>query len=115
MRTLKYSIITSIWPNEVQLTLLAVPSESLITSEDYKYLILGGMVVGVVLLVSVYEKVKNTRTMEEIVAGEQQRDEGGGGGDGEEWFVGWNGEIMRRIDGLMEISRSKTIDRTLQK
>ena len=53
----------------------------MITSEDYKYLVLGGVVVGVVLLVSVYEKVKNTRTVEEIVAGEQQQREEGGGGE----------------------------------
>ena len=66
----KYSIKEWIWPIEIQLTLLVIPTEDLISEGDYQLMILGCIILGLVLLISIYEKVKHTKTMEEIVAGE---------------------------------------------
>ena len=71
VRQFKYSMLTMIWPNEIQLTLLAIAQDDFISQDDYKYLIWGGLILGFILLVSIYEKVKNTRMIDEIAVDEQ--------------------------------------------
>lgn len=40
--------------------------------EEYKYVIWGVLVLGLVLLITIYEKVKNTRTVDEILVAEEE-------------------------------------------
>jgi hypothetical protein len=72
VRQFKYSLLEIIWPTEVQLTLLAVPEDDFISSNEYKYLFWGGLILGMVVLITIYEKVKNTRTVDEIVVEKEQ-------------------------------------------
>ncbi len=48
--------------------MLMVYKESLFRVEDYKYVAWCGLVVLMIGLISLYEKVRNARTMQEIVA-----------------------------------------------
>jgi hypothetical protein len=71
VRQFKYSLVGMIWPVEVQMTLLVVPQDEFLAKDDWKYVVWGGGVLGGILLITIYEKVKYTKTVDEIVAEEQ--------------------------------------------
>ncbi len=53
------------------MTLLVVPQDEFLAKDDWKYVVWGGGVLGGILLITIYEKVKYTKTVDEIVAEEQ--------------------------------------------
>ncbi len=50
------------------MTLLVVPQDEFVAKDEWKYVVWGGVVLGVILLITIYEKVKYARTVDEIVA-----------------------------------------------
>ena len=68
LKKYKLRFVASIWPVEVELPLLMVDKENIIRSEDIKYVVWGGITIVMIGLISLFEKIRNARTMQEIVA-----------------------------------------------
>ncbi len=64
LRKYKLQLFANIWPVEVELPLLMVNKESLFRVEDYKYVAWCGLAVLMIGFISLYEKVRNARTMQ---------------------------------------------------
>ncbi len=48
MRQFKYSLVGMIWPVEVQMALLVVPQDEFVAKDEWKYVVWGGVVLGVI-------------------------------------------------------------------